>query len=275
MLLAPELGHAFPAPAMKKTLICALVVALGAAALAIKLLVFPSVKDAYFASDNRSMRELPADLIVVRPTHYPFLKRNGIFYGDAPDDGRNDWRVMGRNVPFRSVIAAAYDCSPSRVFLPPDAPAGNFDFLDTFPTNQEKQLQKFIRGKFGYAAQTEAQDADVLLLKVTDPALPELKISSAGERPHVRWDNVKLSCKHLRLRFMINYLERFSPVPIVDETGLTNFYDYSFAWDPETIRQLRDPATVAATEAGIVKGLGLELEPETASVKMVVVKKVN
>ena len=47
-------------------------------AVVVKVMFFPSIKDAYFAMDERSLQQAPAGLILVRPTQFPFLREKGI-----------------------------------------------------------------------------------------------------------------------------------------------------------------------------------------------------
>lgn len=257
-----------------KTLAGMLLLALIAVAV-MKLWLFPSIKDAYFAMDARSLQQVPAGLVVVRPTHFPYLRRNGILYARSPQDGGNGPRMMGRNVPLRDVIAAAYNQSPPRVLLPPDAPQGNFDFLVTVAGNQRPRLQAAIRRKLGYVAQVERQDTEVLGLKVVDSSLPGLTVSGADEKENITFNDVKLLFTHLQLTVCADALEQFLKAPMVDKTDLTNFYDFSIAWDSQTRRRLQDDRTARATADQILNDLGLGLKPDMASLEMLVVKKAD
>lgn len=258
-----------------KVLVGALILALIAAAVVLKLAFFPSIKDAYFAMDNRSLQQVPVGLVVVRPTYFPYLQRNGIFYASSPHDGGNGRRMMGRNVPLRDVIAAAYGQSPSHVVLPPDAPRGNFDFLVTVAGDQRPRLQAAIRRKLGYVAQKETRDTDVLALKIVNANLPGLTVSGANEKQNITFNDVNLHFRHMRLTVMADVLEQLLEKPVVDKTGLTNFYDYPVAWDPQTQRRLQNDTTARATVDKILNGLGLGLEPDTALLEMLVVKMAN
>jgi uncharacterized protein (TIGR03435 family) len=264
-----------------RTLAGALALALIAAAL--KLAFFPSIKDAYFTMDNRELTQAPAGLVVVRPTHYPFLRRNGILYARVPSEGTNSLRIMGRNVPLRDALAAAYGENPARVLLPPDAPKDNFDFLVTAASDARQQFQSVIRRKLGYVAQKETRDADVLALKITDPRLPGLTASGADEKPFVHYDDRRLILRHLplmlvaeeRLMPLTTALGRYLNIPVVDKTGLTNAYNYSIAWNVHVQRQLRDETTARAAADKMLQGMGLGLAPDTAPLEMLVVKKAD
>jgi hypothetical protein len=55
-----------------------LILALIAAAVAVKLVFFLSIRDAYFAMDSRKLQHVPAGLMVIRPTHFSKSQPNGI-----------------------------------------------------------------------------------------------------------------------------------------------------------------------------------------------------
>jgi uncharacterized protein (TIGR03435 family) len=244
---------------IKKTaVIGALLLAPIVAALLVKLIFFPTLKDAYFAMNDRSLLLAPAGLAVVRPTHYSFLQRNsGINEAWFPHHEK-EWRAMGRNVSLRRVLAEAYAQNPLRIVLPPDAPTNNFDFLLTVSTNQNQRLQEAVRKILGFTARKETRDTDVLALEIKSPDLPGLKISTSSESRFL-WGKL--------VRFRINYvarqLENRLQQPISNETGLTNYYDFDWDFRP------RDRETLDR----MLAHLGLGLESKTEPVEMLVVKK--
>jgi uncharacterized protein (TIGR03435 family) len=256
-------------------LVGALVLALIAAAVAVKLVFFPSIKDAFFTMDNRGLQQAPAGLVVVRPTHFPFLRRNGIFYAPSPRPGDNGRWMMGRNVPLREVMAVACGENSSRVVLPPDAPNGNYDFLVTVAGDPKPRLQEVIRRKLGCVAQKETRDTDVLALKVVDARLPGLTVSGADEKERMFYNDSKLRFWHRRLTVLSSGLGSYLTTPVVDKTGLTNFYNFAIIWDPPIQREIRDNKTARAALDKIVAGLGLGLAPDTAPLEMLVVKKAD
>jgi len=254
----------------------AAVVALIATAVAVKLAFFPSLKDACFTMDYRGLQQAPAGLVVVRPTHFAFLPHSGIrLIGSPRDGGKSRW-MMGRNVPLREVMAVAYGENPSRVVLPPDASKGNFDFLVTVDGDPQPRWHAVIHRKLGYVAQKEKRDTDVLALKIVDARLPGLTVSGADEKVDVDFNDVKLRVRHLPLMVVADEgLGRFLNTPVVDKTGLTNVYNYALAWNVQVKRQLENETTARAAADKMLHDLGLGLEPDTAPLEMLVVKKAD
>jgi uncharacterized protein (TIGR03435 family) len=255
-----------------KVLVTALSLVLLAAAVAVKLAFFPSVKDDYFAMNQRSLQETPFGLVVVRPTHFPKTTHPGIRGGSAKRFGKQVWRMMGRDVSLQQVFGMAYAQSAERVVLPATAPNTNFDFLVTTTGDQRKCLQEALRKKLGLIAKTETRETAVLAMKIHDAGLPALVVSDANAKQNVDMDNGKLHFTHMRLDELVRGLEQAMKTPVVDKTSLTNYYDFSIELSPQVQRQLRNEATAADAVKSILASLGLELDPDTASTEMLVVR---
>jgi uncharacterized protein (TIGR03435 family) len=177
--------------------------------------------------------ELPAvpesagNLLVVRKTHFSFPLSGTSFssYVRAPS-GEYVVRQMGRNVSLERVIATAYQCNPSQIVSPSDKPSGNFDFLVTVPDKNNERLKAAIQEKLGYTAHWEKRDTEVLLLetKMSDP--PSLKESTAV-KGNIAFKNGKYEFIHMPIATVMGFLESGLKQPVLDRTGLTNFYDFS------------------------------------------------
>ena len=245
------------------------------AAVAAKWIFFPSIKDDDFKMNQPSFRQVPAGLAFVRATHFPKTTHKGIMSDTAQVAGKPVWRMMGRNVTLQQLMAAAYGRPAARVLLPAAAPTNHFDFLLTVQTDQQQHLQAAIRKKLGFIAQKEMRDTDVLAMKVKDASLPGLAASDAGAKPNVNFKDGKLYFTHMRVQVLAGGLEQMLKVPVVDKTGLTNFYDFSAAWDWQMRRQMQVDTNAAAAVKKILDGWGLELEPDSSQVEMLVVKSAN
>jgi len=238
----------------------------------VKWIFFPSVKDAYFTLNDRALKQVPAGFAVVRPTHFSQSSRTGIMSTMVPVHGKPVWRMTGRNVTLKQIIALAYGRSEGRVLLPASAPTNHFDFLVTVSGDQEQRLQKAIRKKLGYVAHVETHDEDVLALKIKNGALPGLAISDGGAKENVHPDKGRLYLTHLRPGMLVNGFEQILKMPVVDKTDLTNFYDFSTAWGPQIQKQIGSEATARAALDKILAEWGLGLDPTTESVEVLVVK---
>ena len=253
-----------------KTITLAVVaVLLIASAVAVKMIFFPSVREEWFQTSGQRLRQVPEGFVVVRPTHFPKSPTNGMAYAN----GGKRW-IVGRNVTFQQLMAIAYSYNPGRIELPPTAPKNNFDFLVTAPSGPEEHLRTAIQKKTGYTASVETRDTDVLALKVKDANSPGLKVSVGG-KDDTSYKNGRLYFTHQRLTVVTEGLEQMLKTPVVDKTGLTNFYDFSLVWDGQMQRRIQSGTLDSDTGGKILAEWGLGLEPDTASIEMLVVKKAN
>jgi uncharacterized protein (TIGR03435 family) len=251
-----------------------LALVLVAAVVAVKMIFFPSVNDKYFQINPARLRQVPAGLVVVRPTHFPDSPQKSSPPGMMETSVKGAQWMVGRNVSLQQLIAMAYRYNPGRIALPVGAPKVNYDFLVTAPKDPEARLQSAIRRKLGYTAQPETRDTPVLALKVENPNSSGLKVSTAAnENQTVK--NGRLYFTHTKLSVVTDGLEGILKTPVVDKTDLTNFYDFSLIWDTKTAQQIQNNTLDNETGRKILAEWGLGLEPDTASIEMLVVKKAN
>jgi len=226
---------------------------------------YPAVKDSYFELNYFKFRQVPKNLLVVRPTH--FTTGTGTFFATtSPKAGQHVMRMMGRNMPLEQVMAAAYGCNPARIVPPFLKPKGNFDYLVTVPDRQQERFQVAIKKKLGYTAHWEDRDNDVLLLETIVPNPPAFKLSHDPTGKSY-FQSGKYWFFHMRPASIMGYLEDSFKQPVLDRTGMTNFYDFSVAisWrrnDEPTLDDLKNT----------LGKLGLKLEPATEPVQMLVVE---
>jgi uncharacterized protein (TIGR03435 family) len=241
--------------------------------IAVKLIFFGSIKDDYFALNSRSLQQTPSGLIVLRPTHYPFLRHADPLLVRDPNSRSNVWMV-GRNAGLPEVIGIAYGENSSHVILPADAPKTNFDFLVTANRDSRERLQTAIRERLGYRAQTEMREVEILALKVVNPNLPGMKLSDASEKRSAGTDAMKIKFTRLHASAVAALLNQFYNLSVVDKTGLTDDYDYSLPISAVMQHSTGDKAAIRATANALIKDLGLGLAPEMEPREVLVVKKI-
>jgi uncharacterized protein (TIGR03435 family) len=239
-------------------------------AVTVKWRFLPFIKDAYFKADYREFQKVPGNLLVVRPTHYSFpTKGTSISSYTRSPSGEYNMRQMGRNVPLERVIATAYQCNPSQIVSPPAKPPGNFDFLVTLPDKNQELFKSAIQKRLGYVAHWETRNTDVLLLEPQTPDPTALQPSSQGSA-NISYQNGRYEFTHARLGSVMGFLESGLKQPVLDRTGLTNFYDFSIArnWPIPGGPDQKDVEKILGT-------LGFKLEPGNAPVQMLVVEKIR
>lgn len=241
------------------------------AAVAVKLLFFPPLQDAWFLPNRRSLQKAPSGLAAIRVTHFR-LRQEDITYAPAGKGRRSSWRISGRNVSLRDMVAAAYGETRGRVVLPFDAPTNTFDFIVT-TANPRRSLQRALRHTFGYTAEEETNETEVLALKVINPNPPAMTVSGPDEKPNSSFKKGKIYLTHLQLKELTPTFEQILKTPVVDETGLTNYYDLSLDWNGSMGTRLQKESTARPLLDKILTDWGLDLEPDTAAIEVLVVKK--
>ncbi len=256
-----------------KVLTGVLMLALVAGAVIVKRKLFPSVQQADFALNERSLQQVSSGLVVVRPTRFAKFHFNGIVSTAVPVWGKPVRRLMGRNVTFKELMAAAYGQNPDRVVLPWDAPKTNFDFLVTARDQPQKQFREAIRRQLGFVAGMEPHEVDVLAMRVANASLPGLAVSAADKKENVEVKDGRICFTHIQVGMLTRGLEQVFGTPVVDRTGLTNAYDFSLALDVEMQRRLQKGPTARAAVNKMLNEWGLMLKPDTETLEMLVVKR--
>jgi uncharacterized protein (TIGR03435 family) len=222
--------------------------------------------DKYFLkmTDYQGFAKIPANYLIVRPTHFNRPVNNSTSATGSQD------RAIGRNLDFATMMEYAYAFhNRARTILPPGPlPAGGFDWLTTVPGGLGK-LQAKIKNQYGYQARTEVQDTDVLVLKVSRRNAPGLKLST-GNRQTPQPSGSFTSWSNLSMPELATQLEYYEAMPVIDQTGLTGAYDIQLDWESGTT----DAAKVKLRRA-VLDQLGLELIATNQPVEMFVVEKVK
>ena len=227
-----------------------------------------AVTDGYFEPNADELRQVPANLAVVQPTHFQETpgKIKHIYDGDSLA------RTVGRNVTFRDLMAEAYDCEPGCVVLPPDAPKGGFDFVVTESPKTRKHLREAIETALGYSASSETRETEVLVLQAKGSNPAGLTVSTAGD-DDINYRDGKLYFTRQPMSIVVKGLEEGFALPVVDQTGLTNNYDFTITWNDKTTQAMRDGGFHFDSAQGVLNGWGLELKPDTARLEIFTVKK--
>ena len=189
-------------------------------------------------------------------------------------------KMLGRDVSFETLMAAAYDTPLLRVVPPSDEPAGDFDILMSGSQASKERVQDEIKAQLHYTAHTELRPTDVLVLTLKINGAPGLKPSQpqqgtsrgisgsssstpTGSRKIMNFPNQAFTniVKNLQLSF---------DKPILDRTGLTGSFDASL-----DISYPRGTSAGDAIMQALPDQLGLELTPRQEPMDVLVIEKVK
>jgi Protein of unknown function (DUF3738) len=219
-------------------------------------------------TDNISkvLRDAPP-MVEIRPAKFPKSRETGFFNLDG------NTQRLGFSIQVEQMIFDAYDSRPTRAILP-KLPQEKYDFIVSLPKGSSEALAQEIKRKFGFVGKKELMERDVFLLKLSNPDVPAFKLNPNLALAHDDGDaHFNRTISDLIWQ---NSLEDTLHLPIIDETGLTNRYDYTFHYPEWNSSWSKNPnAANQALKDAFYKQLGLELVPARRSVEMLVVEKVK
>jgi len=131
-------------------------------------------------------------------------------------------------------------------------------------------LQKELKNKLGLAGHPETKNEDVMLLEMQNPNAPGIHPPVHGTYCYMNGNlnRVKITWANEPISKINDFLQSASPLPIIDETGLTNRCSIDLRWT----ESLLDSEHTALQNA-LREQLGLVLVPTNMPVEMLVVEK--
>lgn len=188
-----------------------------------------------------------------------------------------DFRVEYKNVPFNVLLGVAYGFDAARIW-PGNVPRGKFDYMFTLPGDYQKaydSLKAEIKKQYGLVAHLETREQGVLLVKVSNPNATGFKMASGGGQaigngfnyaPDMSKYAVFTGASIDMLAWWLE--ETIYKMPVLNETGLTNDYDFTVSWKP-----LPGQSDESAVRGVMLNQFGLELVPGHRPIKTLVVEK--
>ena len=158
--------------------------------------------------------------------------------------------AMGICQPLKEIIQIAYQRDKLRTVVIADLPSDKYDFFAKLVPAQEPHkvtpqdenwttaLQNEIVKKFGVRGRMEMRATDVFILKPSNTGVRGFKISHAMPKGHAMTSEPgNLACFEQPTSTLIGVLEHEFQLPIIDQTGLTEAYDYVLKWNEPDRKQ--------------------------------------
>jgi hypothetical protein len=169
----------------------------------------------------------------------------------------NQSTAIGLGVTADEIVKTAYGADSLLTIFKTQLPKGRFDFIANLPHGSLQALQEEIKRKLGLVGRWEMVETNVIALKLADPDAKAFKVAKGFGN---RMDMLKTSLQNIV----------GEGLPVIDKTGLTNRYDFSFTF-PKV--NTSSAAGKQAIKNALYNQLGLELVPSREPVKMLVVEK--
>jgi uncharacterized protein (TIGR03435 family) len=261
----------------------------GTTAVAVREFTSPSIEDIFtHIGEDRYLEKAPP-VVVLRPGA---TQGNRGSHMHGPPFSVASERFVGVGQTFEFVLATAYDLGPERIVPAPDLPMGIFEVLDTIPSDPKGALRAEIKRQFGLVARKEIQERDVLILKVSNPGAPGLKVNrsrstdrgiSAGSGMlklvnfHLAGEIATLGHTSLGTPITNTNLDDsivralgayYLGAPVIDQTGLKDAYDLELTWNPNPSGKFEREEF----ERALREQVGWELVPARQPIEVLIVE---
>ena len=215
-----------------------------------------------------SLNKLPDKYCMIVPSK----KVEGLYGAQSTSSGG----IVGFDYPPKTCIGLAYYGSLlTRTFYSDQIhfPTNRFDFISTLPGGHDANnaaLQKEVKKIFGVVGKTEIRPMDVMALRVKTPnAVAGLKINNytSGNPDLVHYEQGKYLYR-FTMKQLGSVIEYGTWFPVMDETGLTNRYDFDLEYTKEDMES-RNWEKINT----VLDKIGLELVPTNMPLEVLVVEK--
>jgi uncharacterized protein (TIGR03435 family) len=180
--------------------------------------------------------------------------------------------LMGRGVPLSWLIRDAYGkTQPWMIFKNGLTDNQSYDFLANLPQGAHEALQGQINKALDISVHYQMVETNVLILKTGKGGVHDLQAPDYSQKADMRVSNDTITWFAKPLSTLNVFVEMYSGIPIVDQTGLTNNYKYSIPWD----NNWRFGNSQILEEIKLSERYGLELVPTNMPIEMLVVEKVK
>jgi uncharacterized protein (TIGR03435 family) len=191
--------------------------------------------------------------------------------------GNGRERIYGTGHTAKELVQTVYESESTRTIFLTTLPQGKFDFIANLTSGSSEAIKQLIRRKFGVTGRFAMVETNALFLEVQNPNANGLKLDTTrdsfqGSGPG-NW-----SCTNQPLSLLAEMLEEQFRIPVVDETGLTNRYDFNVTWDEygkKVGNQYPNYPNLEGLKQALADQLGLELVPSREPIEMLVVEKVK
>jgi RNA polymerase sigma factor (sigma-70 family) len=272
---------------MAATVAVGVLLAAGTTTVVVQTLEAPKVTEEMWLADWNGIYKLPP-VLMLRPTRFP----------DQPSGMMTDGKYVYRNQPLQIILDIGFpgiseDQCIKHVSLPgsgytyekPAQPrlTNGWDLMLTLTNHAAEALQREITKRFGFTAHHETIETNVWFLTKVKTDAPGLR---PGQGPRTTMNvggmfnpNTGYSITNTRtLGHLVSQLGSVLHLPILDRTGLTNYYDVSLSWDWVPIAQEGGAGTEKGMaverkliDQALLDQLGVQLVPGRAPLDFLVV----
>lgn len=184
--------------------------------------------------------------------------------------------LTAQNDTLKNAIKIVFDVKDTHIVAETPLPKEKYDFYITLPpvkhpmqnTNVfEGVFSQAVAATLGLDVKRETRDVEVLILRTNTASLEKLSESKNPDGKYSAYWN-EAAATNQPLKSLADELEISSSKPVLDETGLTNQYDFDIKWKQKDYSHPNVDGMIDA-----VKTLGLDLVKVKKQMEVVVVGK--
>jgi uncharacterized protein (TIGR03435 family) len=172
------------------------------------------------------------------------------------------------------VLSSCYSISPVRIMTNCPLPDGKFDFVVKTASKSSEDarnwLRKAVESAFGLEAKRQTNDMEVWLLTAAQPADGLKPTASTGGSSSSSGPG-RMEVVNGTIGSLAWTLENRLGKPVIDETGLTNHYDFQLKWAGGGDEHV----AVEDLMQAVREELGLELKAGSRPVEVLIVDKAS
>ncbi|HUB86802.1 MAG TPA: sigma-70 family RNA polymerase sigma factor [Verrucomicrobiae bacterium] len=185
----------------------------------------------------------------------------------------NEMKRLGMGYSIQQMVRDAYGLwTDARTIVATQLPSERYDFIDSLPSGATQAFKDAIKAKFGVTGNVVTVVTNVLLLQVKNSHAPGLRPSSSELESSAINDEMSLDGVTIgQLAWNLEVNEFQISVPVIDETGLTNRYDFEIPRETSRTK----PPNLDELNKTLLDNYGLELVPTNMPIQMLVVEKVK
>ena len=209
---------------------------------------------------------------------------------DVSDDprqslGGTSGRMIGENVPAWWLIRAAFQIQEFQIVGAPDwVFSDRFDVLatmpaDTAPGEVRIMLRAMLADRFGLATRDDTREVPSYALaaeagrpKITRATSDCEAVAGTAERCGINVNNGRIRGRSVPLAELARLLQQFVRRPVLDKTELGGRFDFELRFTPEL--SAGGGADDVSLFTALREQLGLNLQPDRAAVRVLVVERV-
>jgi uncharacterized protein (TIGR03435 family) len=231
---------------------------------------------AYWDDPNFTIATLKAapPQVTIVPSRFPATARAIVADINSDQNPVDQAQLMGIGIDLDGILQFTQHAAGLKHIGPTNLPAEQYDFIANLPSGSRAALAELVRKQFGYIAKRETRmAADALAITLDHTNAPGMTASAPNTPANTGLRDGKRWLQNQTMSDLASLLEAALEVPVADQTGLTNNFDFEFS----LLAQPGDDhdSRIEWSKKVMLQELGLKLIPSPGSHEVLIIEKAN